>query len=62
MQIDNLSSPSEQFILNSKPTSVPQSPSSFAEQLASSSGTPSDSTSESGTVTLNFHSMTGDQF
>jgi hypothetical protein len=62
MQIDSLTSTSEQFFVESKPTIAFPEASSFADQLASSSDAQSASTSDAGTVTLNFHNMTGDQF
>jgi hypothetical protein len=62
MQINNLSSTSEQFIFNPKPTNVREAHFSFEETLPTSTSTRSNATTDSGTVTLNFHSMTGNQF
>jgi hypothetical protein len=52
----------EQNMLRDKATSAAQIPSSFADMLQATANSQSGTPDNGGTVTLNFHDMTGDQF
>jgi hypothetical protein len=62
MQVNDLSMHHEQNTMRTQAHRIAQVPSSFADTLETSVKTQSNPLENGGTITLNFHDMTGDQF